>query len=373
MGRFQTRAAGVALVSLAILVACIQANTVECGDLACPAAMQCVADRCVTDEQVGACRDRVEGEPCAAASVLNGHCIADACVDSICGNGVLELGELCDDGNTDDQDGCAARCDSAEVCGNGVVDLFREQCDEGLGTRSGDGCSSQCAVEYPTWRRETPRALEGRYDHAMVTIDQATGAGSTILLFGGGTATAATTSETWLWQADQWRQLRPRTSPPAHRNPVLVYDGRRDRVVMFGGEGPLLEVWEWDGVDWSPVPQTGAPPAAVIAGAYHAATKEVIVFDGSVTHRWDGTGWLKVTGIQPPQRTRTTMAYLATSANTGVIVLFGGRSTQALLDDTWTFDGTEWRLHTGTMRPTPRQAAVMAAGSSRRSCATRAC
>ena len=47
---------------------------------------------------------------------------------SSCGNGILEPGEACDDGNNLAGDGCTADCLSDEVCGNGIVDPG-EQCD----------------------------------------------------------------------------------------------------------------------------------------------------------------------------------------------------------------------------------------------------
>ena len=37
-----------------------------------------------------------------------------------CGNGVVETGEACDDGNLVDGDGCSAHC-GPDTCGDGVV------------------------------------------------------------------------------------------------------------------------------------------------------------------------------------------------------------------------------------------------------------
>ncbi|MBN1609202.1 MAG: DUF4215 domain-containing protein, partial [Polyangiaceae bacterium] len=63
-----------------------------------------------------------------------------------CGNGQLEPGEECDDGNLDARDGCNPTCQNeAGWCGNGVVNAG-EDCDDGNGL-SGDGCSGFCLSE----------------------------------------------------------------------------------------------------------------------------------------------------------------------------------------------------------------------------------
>lgn len=70
-----------------------------------------------------------------------------------CGNGTLETGEECDDGNTINGDGCSAQC-KLEVCGNGRID-GNEQCDDG-NTVNGDGCSAQCTIEViPSCRQDS--------------------------------------------------------------------------------------------------------------------------------------------------------------------------------------------------------------------------
>jgi cysteine-rich repeat protein len=67
-----------------------------------------------------------------------------------CGDGIVDTGEQCDDGNTESCDGCSATCvvDTIPVCGDGVLDTFcGEQCDDG-GTVYGDGCDGRCLVEH---------------------------------------------------------------------------------------------------------------------------------------------------------------------------------------------------------------------------------
>jgi cysteine-rich repeat protein len=62
-----------------------------------------------------------------------------------CGDGQLDDGEACDDGNANDQDTCRNNCMRA-ICGDGVVWLGVETCDDG-NQFGGDGCSAQCQEE----------------------------------------------------------------------------------------------------------------------------------------------------------------------------------------------------------------------------------
>ncbi|TSC26504.1 tandem-95 repeat protein [Corallococcus sp. Z5C101001] len=65
----------------------------------------------------------------------------------VCGDGYLDSGEVCDDGNRVAGDGCRADCQGVEVCGDGLVDSATgEQCDDG-GTTPGDGCDAECQLD----------------------------------------------------------------------------------------------------------------------------------------------------------------------------------------------------------------------------------
>lgn len=57
-----------------------------------------------------------------------------ACAGPPCGDGVLDPGEACDDGNVEDGDCCAADCSAAAVDGTG--------CDDGEVCTAGDQCAS---------------------------------------------------------------------------------------------------------------------------------------------------------------------------------------------------------------------------------------
>ena len=75
------------------------------------------------------------------STVATASCLAPA---GDCGNGVVDPGEQCDDGNSVAGDGCSPTC-RLEVCGNRILDPG-EQCDDG-NTVAGDGCSPTCRLE----------------------------------------------------------------------------------------------------------------------------------------------------------------------------------------------------------------------------------
>ena len=91
------------------------------------------------------------GDGGSEAGVLDGA-MTDASLDGSagpgCGDGVLQRGEICDDGNTVGGDGCSADCASDETCGNGTTDVdASEVCDDG-NTAAGDGCAADCSTDY---------------------------------------------------------------------------------------------------------------------------------------------------------------------------------------------------------------------------------
>ncbi len=116
------------------------------------------------------------GEECDDGDPLDSGCSAD-CRRGTCGNGVIDEGEECDDGNFVDADGCNNECQrkrdewrwlctgkgecsdgdansehscgqsSNSLCGDGQLWPEREECDDG-NIASGDGCTPNCVVEY---------------------------------------------------------------------------------------------------------------------------------------------------------------------------------------------------------------------------------
>jgi len=64
-----------------------------------------------------------------------------------CGNGTLDDGEICDDGNLESDDACLGGCSWAS-CGDGVVRKGVEECDDGNRV-SGDECARSCLKRIP--------------------------------------------------------------------------------------------------------------------------------------------------------------------------------------------------------------------------------
>lgn len=94
-----------------------------------------------------ACRGNEPAPSHAAVTCALGTYRAAAqniCISGNCGDGKIDQGEICDDGNRIAGDGCSPDCGSVETCGNGVVDeAIGEVCDDG-NLAAGDACCVDC-------------------------------------------------------------------------------------------------------------------------------------------------------------------------------------------------------------------------------------
>jgi len=83
----------------------------------------------------------VAGDGCSAT------CTVEVAGGDLCGDGFPDVGEDCDDGNFNNHDGCSSTCkNEGLVCGDDVLDAIDEQCDDG-NTDNDDGCDSSCDWE----------------------------------------------------------------------------------------------------------------------------------------------------------------------------------------------------------------------------------
>ena len=90
-----------------------------------------------------------QSEQCDDGNMSSGDGCSASCVSEFCGDGTTQLGigEECDQGSNNGMTGftCTASCRTA-LCGNGRVESPYETCDDG-NTNDDDGCSSTCQYE----------------------------------------------------------------------------------------------------------------------------------------------------------------------------------------------------------------------------------
>jgi hypothetical protein len=176
-----------------------------------------------------------------------------------------------------------------------------------------------------------------------------------LVVFGGlvGGRAYDTTGETWEFDSQRWNRVAE-SGPPASLGGSMVYDSRRQVMVLFGGLDTtgrkLGDTWEWNAVRWTRVASNG-PPARFGAGiAYDSRRGETILFGGvdsantklNDTWRWDGQNWSRAeSALVPPPRSE---GYLAYDEARSVVVMFGGEGVAVVptLGDTWEWNGMRW-------------------------------
>ncbi|MEZ4364801.1 MAG: DUF4215 domain-containing protein [Kofleriaceae bacterium] len=376
------------------LVACLDAGGEVCDDgVVCPPGQACTAEGCVAVDELRACAGQGELAACEVTGFGAGVCRGGRCIPSSCGNGELDPGEVCDDGNTVDGDGCARDCRSDERCGNGVRDAG-EACDDG-NTTGGDGCQADCAL---------PRCGDGVLDAGELCDDGNTTDGD-------GCAASCDSDEACgngvldpdeecddgnLVDSDgcQATCVQQRCGDGVVDPEEVCDDGN-----LLSGDGcaagcdsdeacgnGLVDVAVGEQCDdgntrirdgcaadctaeiprWTVV-GVATPAARTRASlAYDAARGRVVMFGGTdvsgalldETWEWTGAAWVQVLPREsPPARADAAMAYAPTL---GGVILFGGGLAVGELRDTWRWDGAGWYPVESAARPSVRRAAAMA-------------
>ena len=138
------------------------------------------------------CGDGVLNPACERcdAGAANSDATPDACrtdcLPAHCGDGIVDAGEECDDGNFTYCDGCTPGCriELGTVCGDGVTSRqCGEQCDDGNADLL-DGCTPACTVEripgggptatdcFAEWSVDNPTNVPPRDVHGAIVAKQ---------------------------------------------------------------------------------------------------------------------------------------------------------------------------------------------------------
>ena len=148
--------------------------------------------------------------------------------------------------------------------------------------------------------------------------------------------------------------LTPAGTPPSpRRSPSAIYDPVRDRMVVFGGygntPGALADVWalSLSGTPvWTQLHPSGIPPSARLehTAIYDAGNDRMVVFGGSTVQAYLNDVWaltlagdpawtrLTPTGEQPDVRAGHSAIY---DAGRDRMVVFGGVNSLVYLGDVW--------------------------------------
>lgn len=121
-------------------------NGIVEGDEACDDGNRSNNDQCTSSCELARCGDglvQIGEEVCDDGNTDNTDDCLNTCMAASCGDGFLQTDiELCDDGNSNDNDQCTSSCERAR-CGDGLLQVGVEACDDGNDDET-DDCLANC-------------------------------------------------------------------------------------------------------------------------------------------------------------------------------------------------------------------------------------
>lgn len=169
---------------------------------------------------------------------------------------------------------------------------------------------------------------------------------------------------TWTWDGASMRLVPGSPVFSRRRGAALSFDAQRQQAILFGGNvdgnAPSSDTFVFDGNDWVELSPSRRPsPRDRPAMTYDPVRKNIVLFGGvgsggylGDTWTWDGTDWAELKPpIVPPARDRAALVF---NPDTGTILLFGGGNETGSLGDTWSWNGSTWSQVVTKTPPTPR-------------------
>lgn len=196
-----------------------------------------------------------------------------------------------------------------------------------------------------TWTKIFPITIPRTRDFFGMTYDS----NRKVTVIFGGEDWPSSLNDTWEYDGTNWKQINTPTLPQSRAHVNIAFDKKRNKVVMFGGwhsYNTLADTWEYDGEDWTRIYPAASPPNTQNNLLVYDEKREVVVlFGGSIhnsgiiyddTWEWNGENWKYVdTPNRPGPREEPCGTY---DSDQGKVILFGGSSAE----DTWEYDGSDW-------------------------------
>ena len=135
-------------------------------------------------------------------------------------------------------------------------------------------------VRIPTDPEHTPAGRET----AVMVYDEKR---EVILMHGGLAPDGYSYSDTWEWDGETWRLVS--IDGPPRKEHRMAYDVARDRTVLYGGRSVVGwkngyinedELWEWDGASWSHIETGSAEPLIIFTMVYDRERRKIIRHGG---------------------------------------------------------------------------------------------
>lgn len=205
-----------------------------------------------------------------------------------------------------------------------------------------------------TWHKINDTLMEARDHHSMAYDSKR----DEVILFGGGIfprRPGKWSSETWRLENGRWQKIA--YNGPLGRVAPMVFDSKRNCIVLFGGVGEPIagvqpkfsDTWIWDGERWTNLKTQGPPARSRHAMAFDSKQGKVLLYGGENDHgslddfwEWNGKSWsqIKTAGPTPGDRYVHGMAYDPVKNRT---ILYGGMHSKRLMQDLWEWNGKEWK------------------------------
>ena len=186
-----------------------------------------------------------------------------------------------------------------------------------------------------------------------------------VVLFLGGVTDTSLSNETWTFDGAGWREIISLTRPSGRWKPGLAFDENENGIILIGGD-ESDDVWRMRNSEWHQIDDV---PRSAFLVSWKGGQSVRVDEPYLATSLWLGDKWSRAGGPVGESRARFQSAAAFDEARREVVV-FGGAvvdddRSQGLLDDTWTWNGVDWREKAVAVRPPARAKHAMTYDSSR--------